>query len=554
LKQIVKNTLALLTRRERQRFWVLVVADLLISMADIAFLALLLFIIRFYTQPADGRSSFLPGWLSDRNSLWLIGIFLVSFSVKNFIGFVIYRNQCRFVSHVSGRLSQNMLRQFLDGTYLNYVNVDSAIHIRKISYQPIEFSYHILGGIQQIITQLALITFAIAAILIFNAKIFLLLFIILLPPVIAIFYYIKRRLKTARIFMKQSSDKSLQHLQEALAGFIESNIYKKNVFFLDRYANYQKKFSQYHSDLLITQGIPSRTIEIFALFGLFVLIALTKWLGNSEGMTIVTIGAFMAAAYKIIPGIVKILNINGQMNTYSPAVFDLAESLQPHPLAQANDEARSIRSLEFRNVSFGYNDEFFLNELNLAVTPGNFVGISGLSGKGKTTILNLLLGFLQPEHGEIIVNGEASNNAMLREYWPRIAYVKQQSFLIHDSISKNITLSPKPTDEKKFQEVIQISGLTELINSDPDGVDKVITENGKNISGGQRQRIALARALYKEADLIILDEPFNELDEQSEHCLVKYFKHLAETGKMVVLITHDKKSLSFCNKIVSLDE
>ncbi len=100
---------------------------------------------------------------------------------------------------------------------------------------------------------------------------------------------------------------------------------------------------------------------------------------------------------------------------------------------------------------------------------------------------------------------------------------------------------------------MHISGLEELIKKFPEGHEKIITENGKNISGGQQQRIAIARALYKNAGLIILDEPFNELDEEATNSLLQHFKELAAAGKSVVMITHDKKSLSYCNKIVSLD-
>jgi ABC-type bacteriocin/lantibiotic exporter with double-glycine peptidase domain len=96
--------------------------------------------------------------------------------------------------------------------------------------------------------------------------------------------------------------------------------------------------------------------------------------------------------------------------------------------------------------------------------------------------------------------------------------------------------------------------LNELISTFSEGLQKVITENGKNISGGQQQRIALARAVYKNADLILLDEPFNELDEASEILMLEYFQQLAQQGKIVVIITHDKQSLSYCNKIISLDE
>src|SRR4030095_2761932 len=469
-----------------------------------------------------------------RNSLLLIVSFFMLFSLKNLGGFMTYRSQCRVLSRVSLRISQAMLRNYLEGSYLNYVNIDSAIHVRKISHQPLEFSHHILGGIQQIITQLALIIFSITAILIFNVKIFLLLLIILMPPVIAVFYLVKRKLKTVKLYMKKSSDQSLQHLQEALSGFIESNIYNKNDFFLKRYANYHQKFNSHHSDLLITQGIPSRMIEVFALFGLFILIALNKWSGNADGTMIITIGAFMAAAYKIIPVIVKILNINGQINTYSQAVFDLAEVTPSGATSEEIDQTKTGQSIEFTNVSFGYKPEILFDNLNLSVKQGDFLGIAGLSGKGKTTILNLLLGFLKPDSGEIIVNGKPLNDIALQQHWAAISYVKQQTFLLHDTISRNIALTNGPVDEKKLKKVIKATGLDEMIEAFPEKADKMIMEAGKNISGGQRQRIALARDLHKDSDIIILDEPFNELDEKSEHCLLNHLKHLTYGGKLII--------------------
>ena len=189
----------------------------------------------------------------------------------------------------------------------------------------------------------------------------------------------------------------------------------------------------------------------------------------------------------------------------------------------------------------------------MSVKKGDFVGITGVSGRGKTTILNLILGFLTPISGKILVNHILVSPSEFKKYWPGISYVRQQSFLIHDSILRNITLQENNYDGEKLKHVLEISGLHDLIDSTPEGLKKMVAENGKNISGGQQQRINIARALYKDADLILLDEPFNELDESSGIFLVKYFNDLASLGKIVIMITHDSKNLSYCNKIVSLD-
>jgi ABC-type multidrug transport system fused ATPase/permease subunit len=547
----------------------LILLDIVINIADIAFLALLLFLARLFTEPA-GRTVgpfTMPAWLTGANLLLPIIVFFLLYGAKNFIGFLIYRAQCRFLSRIATRISEKKLSGYLDGGYEGYVNVDSSVNVREISYDPTEFAAHILGGIQQIITQGTLILFTVTAIVFYNAKLFLLLFMILLPPVYAIIYFIKVRRRSAKDQVRTTGERSLQHLQEALTGYVESNIYHKNRVFLDRYIAYQKKFNKYISDQLIVQGIPNRVIETFALLGVMVLILVNRWSGSAAGTSFISIGVFMAAAYKIIPGIVRILSIGGQINTYAFTINSLAraEALDVredqldsredggNARGEPADGVETIRCVEFRQVGFHYGGTSILNDLDFRVRPGDFLGISGQSGKGKTTILNLLLGFLAPASGEICINGAAVDASMRQQYWKRISYVKQQAFLVHDTLMRNIVLDATAHDAERLQWAIRSAGLGGLIESFPEGLDKVINENGKNISGGQRQRIAIARALYKDADLILLDEPFNELDEGSECDLLHCFRDFTRTGRSVILITHNKSSLSFCNKIISLD-
>lgn len=519
----------------------LIAADVFISAIDILSLAFLVFIIHFYTQPAGTNTiSFLPDWLMDHDSVLLILFFFLFFSIKNLIGFLIYKAQSKFLSKLSSRISQTMLKKYLEGSYADYVTIDSAVQIRKINHHSIDFSHHVLGGIQQIITQAVLIFLSVVAIVIFNAKIFLLLLVLIIPPVLILFYLIKKRLRHVKQTIRKSSERSLQYLQEALSSYVESNVYNKNDFFLRRYTSSQVEFNKHHAELTIVQGIPVRLIEVFAMLGLFLLIAINKWTGSADNSTIVTIGAFMAAAYRIIPGVVKILNTSSQVNTFSHSMDDLLQAAEITD-KQNSAATKHIEAIEFKKLSFQYNEKILFNDIDLVIRPGDFLGLAGRSGIGKTTILNLLLGFLEPRSGHILINDERD----LQKYWHRIAYVKQQNFLIHDSIQKNITLEDELSDPQKLQQVIEIAGLTEL--------NTTIAESGKNISGGQRQRIAIARALYKNADLIILDEPFNELDERSEQVLLHHFKQLAKSGKIIILITHDKNSLQFCSKILSLD-
>ena len=553
MKDILKHTWSVLEKEERKRFIVLSVLDIVISVVDILSLALLLWIIKFYIQPEQNNFHFLPGWLADRHSVSFIAVFFLLFGIKNIAAFFITKAQYKFIAGVAVRISGINLSNYQQGEFSDFVNIDSSVQIRKISLQPFEFCQFILSGIQQIITQSFLIILTVVAIILFNAKLFLLLLLILLPPVILVFYIIKKRLTHAKIQIRTTNEKSFQHLLDALKGYVEANIYNRNDFFLNRFIKQRRTFSRYLFDSLALQSMPNRIIEIFAVLGLFILIAIANWSGNGDSTALITVGAFMAAAYKIIPGIVKLINVAGQIRAYEYSITDLIEKKETKKSTE-KDPRVSIYSIQLRNIGFQYNDLPVLKNFCLSLEKGDFLGITGESGKGKTTVMNLLLGFLTPDNGEIFVNGAKVNSPDIKKYWPAISYVRQQSFFIHDTVQRNITFEEEGQDKNNFGIALEVSGAKGMIDQFPERLDKIITENGKNISGGQQQRIALARAVYKNADLILLDEPFNELDEASAITLLKHFKDLTANGKMVIMITHDKQSLSYCNKIVSLDE
>ena len=545
------QALALLQRKERRHLCWFIVLEVVVIIADIGSLVLLLLIINFYTVPLQQSvlTTFLPVAFADHDSLLLIAFFLIFFSFKNILAYGIHHRRYRFLYNIASRIAEQHLVQYLEGNYTDYVLIDSAVQTRRISQQPIEFSHYVLAGMLQIITQAIMITIAVAAIVWYNPGLFLLLFVCLVPPVLLVALLIKKRTRAARSQAKKSSENTLQFLKEALTGFVEANMYNKRNFFVKRYAGWQQQLNKYLSDIQAVQGMPNRMIEIFAVAGLFILITINQSTATTTN-AFINIGAFMAAAYKIMPAAVQILNNSGQVKTYAFAVKGLSQMQSATPATQ--HQAFGIQSIVFRNIGFQYKDQKLFQGFNASINRGDFIGIEGRSGIGKTTIIHLLLGFLQEQSGEIRINSLATTALSRQQFWSSIAYVKQQPFLLHDSILTNIILDDNRYDPQRLEEIITITGLDELTIGN--GIHTIITENGKNISGGQRQRIVIARALYKDADLIILDEPFNELDRISENKLLAHFQQLAHAGKIVILITHNRESLSYCAKIISLNE
>lgn len=511
---------------------------------------MLVFVVSFYAQNNfQYHPAFMPGALLDKNSSILIFIFFILFMIKNILAYLIFSAQFKFVYNVASRMSSDNLSEFIEGDFKNYTSISSAAKVRHISDYPIQLSHFILFGTLQLITEIILVCLSITGIILFNAKLFLILFIVLIPPVILISFITRRKLKDARAHVKEASELSLQYLQESLHGYVEANIYNKKSFFISRFSFQQKKFNKYLSDVHVLQGLPARMVEIFAVFGLFILIYISR--SASVGVNqVINIGAFIVVAYKLIPGIVKISNIGAQIKTYEFTLNNM-ENHQGHA-EQKKQSGKKIKSISFKDVSFNYNEHSQLHSLNFDIHSGQFIGISGDSGKGKTTLINLLLGFLDPIKGNILINDSTTNTTEIQQYWGDIAYVKQQTFLISDTILKNITFDEKDYDDEMLKRALFISGLDDFLNKSQKGLKEIITDNGKNISGGQRQRIAIARAIYKDAGLIILDEPFNELDSISEQILIAHMKDYCKQGKIVALITHNAQSLSYCDKVIPI--
>ena len=528
--------------------------NLVISVLDIGFLACLLFIAQLYSGSLSRKVSFLPSWLVDRTSLWPIGFFFLLFAAKNLLSFLVYKAQCRFRYEVALRISyQNLLRYF-DGGYNDYVQIDSSVHFSQVNLQPTEFSEHVMQGLQEILTEWTLIVLTVVAILFFNAKLFLLLLLLLLPPVIIAAWITRRQILAAKANIAGNRQLTWQRLEESIAAFVEANLYGKKQFFSGRYHQSQVTQNKHLAALRAVQGVPTRLAEVFAVFGLLALIAVSMVAGDGREAGFVTLGAFLAAAYKIIPGIARILNLNGQMRAYAYTLDDLVQGRPAGAETQmpAAVKVEKIMSIALRDISFRYDQRYILQHFDLEIAAGCFLGIEGDSGRGKTTVLHLLLGFLSPDTGDVLYNGEVLDVAARPRYWQNIAYVKQQPLILQDTLRINITLDEGEVNEDQLQCALALSGLDLVARDLPGGLDARIAENGRNISGGQRQRIAMARALYKKADVYILDEPFSELDEASEERMLAHFRQLSREGKIVILITHNKKSLSWCTRRVSL--
>lgn len=543
------TTLGRLTQKERRRLLLGAAGEVVLQLVDTAFFAALLLLVALYTRAGSlGKVLPLPAGELKEQPLWVLGGFLLAYAGKSALAWWWTTRQWQSVYGVATRLSAQNLSRFFQSDYHHYVHVDSAVQVRRVSQQPVEFALYLLRNVQLLLSQAVLLVLIGGSLLLYKPLLVGLLALFLLPPAALMVLVLQRRQQGVRTGVKTTSARALQYLKEALAGYVESQVFGRKEFFINRYAHQQAALNRQLAGQQAVQAASSRLMEVVAVLAIAVLLVGSTLFEGS--VSVVTVGAFAAAAYKVLPGLVRIINSLGQVKAYAFVLDDLPAPAAEPQLSQAAQEGAPIRSLRFADVRFSFGAKTILDHFSASAQSGDFIGIRGLSGRGKTTLVNLLLGFHRPDSGRVYINEQEVTAATAPQWWQRISYVKQQPFFVHDTAVRNVVLTDGPYSEEQYQRVAALSGCTRFTHGATEGI---IRENGKNISGGQRQRLALARALYKDFDLLILDEPFSEMDAGAEEELLQHLARLAGEGKIILLITHGSEPLRYCTKLISLD-
>jgi ATP-binding cassette subfamily C protein len=232
----------------------------------------------------------------------------------------------------------------------------------------------------------------------------------------------------------------------------------------------------------------------------------------------------------------------------------VAETTAEREVAQGRRVPTLQVGIELRDVSFGYGEQPTLRELNLRIEAGELLALPGPSAAGKTTLVDLLLGFHRPQRGEVWIDGAPMSEIDLTRWRNSIGYVPQELVLFHDSIAANITLGEPQFDAADVERALAAAGALEFVGSLPEGVDTVVGERGSALSGGQRQRIALARALIHNPQLLILDEATSALDPETEQLIIDNVTRLArERGLTVLSVTHHPAWLRVATRVIRLE-
>ena len=231
----------------------------------------------------------------------------------------------------------------------------------------------------------------------------------------------------------------------------------------------------------------------------------------------------------------------------------IRETVEHYETVALGEKTSLQQGIEFRDVSFGYGEQMTLSHLDLRIGAGELVALTGPSGAGKTTMIDVLLGFHRPQQGDVWVDGVPLGSIDLLQWRSMIGYVPQELMLFHDTIAANITLGESRFTEADVQQALESAGALDFVSRLPQGTATIVGERGAALSGGQRQRIALARALVHHPRLLILDEATSALDPATEQLIIANVSRLArERGLTVVSVTHHPAWLDAASRVIQI--
>jgi len=488
---------------------------------------------------------------------FLILAMVFLFALKNLFAIFVYYRQNKFAYDTSLELIARQTGHFLNSDYKHSRDKNSNYYVRDMATIPNEFASSILIPLMKISNEFMVLIFIIIGLFSYDLKVLILLSITIFPVVSLIMMLTKRKADEMGAKKYELIPISFKSVFELVYSYTDVKLFKKEKHFIDRT---NKPFVQlFETSLWINtlQRIPQRVMEFAIILAVMILYGVIIILmDRSEDDLVWVLILFVTAAYRIMPSLNEIMSSMILLRS-SQHVFDILETKDVDSDGKREEQALEFKAtIELKDVFYTYPGaaKSALNGLSLTIEKGAKVGIIGESGSGKTTLGKIILRLIQEDKGHFLVDGKPLES--VDSWFSKLAYV-QQDFHIQDaSLAENIAFgeSISEIDKDKLERVIEQTNLKELTETLESGCFTHVGEFGNNLSGGQKQRIAIARALYKGAEVLILDEATNALDTNMENEIMQTIYNLSSYDLTILIISHRRNTLQKCDIIHEIKE
>lgn len=487
---------------------------------------------------------------------------LVLIALKGVVGVALQQYRSCYMLMLYADLSKRMYDNYLSRGLLFVRSHHTTRLVNNVNAVCHRFAAGVISTLLGVFTELLVVVTLLVLLSFYNPMIVILAVVVFVPIALIYSRVIRRRMAENGREENRLQVAQNKTMYEALRGYADIEIAGAKPSITKRFANGIDSLRYYSLRASRMRSAASYVIEFSLVLGVVAVILLGMAWGHSVGTLKLFLGVFAVAAYRIVPSINRIMGGWTEYKRNGYVVDLLAEELAVSvpEIPQTKEKLPFEESIELRDVSFGYGGDeakSVLENFSLLVRKGERVGIQGSSGRGKTTLFNLLSALFIPTKGELRVDGKPIETPLQRRQWQNnVAYVSQDLFIPDQTIAENIALGVERQmiDPERLQRAIRAARLDDFVASLPEGVDTVTGEAGCRLSGGQRQRIGIARALYKEASVLMFDEATSSLDEQTEREVVEAVAGISESNRSltIVVISHNSKTLDFCDRIITL--
>lgn len=504
--------------------------------------------------------------MSDFTLLLLIAL-MAMFVIKN--GYLVWLTyvQGKFVNNNRARCTTNLLSQYLHRPYEFYLYAEPAQILRTI-YGDMDNIFNLLLQIMNLIAELVVSVCLGIFLLYVDIKMMLVVVGLLLLVTIFVNRVIKKKMNVVGEGYRVSQAGMYKWILQSTSGIKDVKVLNKEDYFIDRYRHEADTYGYYQVHNNVLTNLPKQLIETVAMVGVLGYITVCMVKGGELTSLVPVISAFALAALRLLPSVNRVNTYLANIAYYEPALNYIYDNVDTQAMRdqefidierKANPNTKKVplsKEVKLNRITFAYpnTEKNIFTDADMSIPVGSSVGVVGPSGSGKTTIIDILLGLLDIQSGEITSDG-VNIHDNYNDWLSHIGYIPQNIYMLDASIKENIAFGvpADKIDEDRIWQVLEQAQMKEFVEEQPDGLESQIGERGVRISGGQRQRLGIARALYHDPELLIFDEATSALDNDTETAIMEAIDSL-HGQKTMVIIAHRLRTIENCDIIYEVKD
>ena len=562
----IKKINHILSASQKKKFFILLFITSIVSFLDLVGIGAILPVLIVLADPSFVESKYIImllknfSFLNEENFIlysitFLFLIFFIKTTVSIVLNFIRYKVLFGFYTKISNRLMGN----YLNLPYSKFIQLKVYEKSNVIKTEVEYFVMGVLDPFLLIILETFTILLIFGFLLYYDAESAIKVTISISTVMFVLLYFFGKKLKKLGVNRLGLNNSLQQQIYQGLQGIKDIKLASKENNFMEKFSGITSLWSQVMGSIHSWQNITRHILELITI-STFVFLSLIGIYNEQEfSDLIILLGIFAAAAFRIMPSLNRIITSYNSIKAVRPVIDSIYKDINLDELVSIKknkiyDISQNIQSIEINNLNFKFptSKNPIIKDLNLKIKKGEYIGIFGKSGTGKTTFVDLFSGLLTLDSGSIKFDDK--DISIHKDLWRKnISYVPQSIYLNDESIKQNIAFGKKleEIDSAKIIQSLEDARLLEFVNSLDRGVDTLVGENGINLSGGQIQRLGIARALYRNAQVLIFDESTNSLDLQTENEFMDTVNKI-KGDRTILFISHKISILQKCDKVYEL--